>query len=58
MTLDKLETRDVHLSVPDTRRENVAEECRRQARVIAAHDSAESDVLAWLDAVRDTDGWT
>lgn len=43
--------RPVQIWVPDTRRPGFAEECRRQARLVAATDAANSDLDAFLDAV-------
>lgn len=57
-TRDMRATRSIDLSVPDTQNQAVVEECRRQARLIAADGEGETEIQAWLDAVRDTDGWT
>ena len=48
----------VQLWVPDTRAPGFAEECRRQSRAVARNKKAEREVMDWLDAVRDTEGWT
>ena len=48
--------RPVQIWVPDTRREGFALECRRQSRVVRG-DAHEKDVMNWLEAVADTDGW-
>jgi Protein of unknown function (DUF3018) len=48
----------VQLWVPDTRAPGFADECRRQARAVARNKSAEREITDWLDAVRDTEGWT
>ena len=42
--------RPVQIWVPDTRRPGFAEECRRQSRIVAASDAADSDLGAFLDA--------
>lgn len=42
--------RPVQIWVPDTRRPGFAEECRRQARLTAAADRADRDLMAFLDA--------
>lgn len=41
--------RPLQIWVPDTRRPGFAEECRRQSRVVAAADAADSDLLNFLD---------
>ena len=44
--------------VPDTRRPGFAEECRRQASIVAAADAADEDLLSFLDAaLADVEGW-
>jgi len=51
--------RPVQIWVPDTRRAGFAEECRRQSRLAAQADAADSDMQHWLDgALTDLDGWT
>ncbi|WP_333824191.1 antitoxin MazE family protein [Pinisolibacter sp.] len=42
--------RPVQIWVPDTRRPGFAEECRRQARVVAAADAADHELEGFLDA--------
>ncbi|AOH86095.1 hypothetical protein AWL63_21170 [Sphingomonas panacis] len=42
--------RPIQIWVPDTRRAGFAEECRRQARIVAAADAADADLDAFLDA--------
>lgn len=43
---------------PDTRRSNFAEECRRQSRLVAQSDLADTDMLNLMDeALVDVDGW-
>lgn len=48
--------RPVQIWVPDTRREGFAEECRRQSLALS-HDPHEADVLHFLEAVADREGW-
>jgi len=51
--------RPVQLWVPDTRRPDFAEECRRQCRLAAQADAADGDVHHFMDdALADMDGWT
>ena len=51
--------RPVQIWVPDTRRPNFAEECRRQSRLAAEADKADGDMQRFLDeALADLDGWT
>ncbi len=47
----------VQLWVPDTRAPGFADECRRQSRIAAGNQRAEDDALAWIEAVRDAEGW-
>jgi hypothetical protein len=50
--------RPVQIWVPDTRRPEFAEECRRQSRLAAQSDMADTDVRDLLDeALADVDGW-
>ena len=42
--------RPIQIWVPDTRRPGFAEECRRQARVVAEADAADHDLNAFMDA--------
>lgn len=42
--------RPVQIWVPDTRRDGFADECRRQAALVAAADAADSDLSDFLDA--------
>ncbi|MDO9425360.1 MAG: antitoxin MazE family protein [Methylobacterium sp.] len=42
--------RPVQIWVPDTRRPGFAEECRRQARAVAAIDAADPALSVFLDA--------
>jgi len=48
--------RPVQIWVPDTRRSDFADECRRQS-LILRDDLHETDVLNWLEAISDTEGW-
>lgn len=48
--------RPVQIWVPDTRREGFAEECRRQS-LLLRDDSQEPEVLDWLEAAADREGW-
>ena len=48
----------VQLWVPDTRARGFAEECRRQSRAAARNKRAESEVMTWIEANEDTEGWT
>jgi hypothetical protein len=51
--------RPVQLWVPDTRRPNFAEECRRQSGLVAQADMADADMQQLMDeALADVDGWT
>lgn len=42
--------RPVQIWVPDTRRPDFADECRRQARLVAVNDAADRDLEGFLDA--------
>ena len=48
--------RPIQLWVPDTRRASFAEECRRQSALVR-DDPGEREVLDWIEAAADTDGW-
>ncbi len=51
--------RPVQIWVPDTRRPNFAKECRRQSRLVAQADIADTDMQRFMDeALADMDGWT
>ena len=51
--------RPVQIWVPDTRRPDFSEECRRQARLVAAADGVSTGTEQLLDdALADIDGWT
>ena len=48
----------VQLWIPDTRARGFAEECRRQSRAAAKNKRAEGEVLQWIAANHDDEGWT
>jgi hypothetical protein len=51
--------RPIQLWVPDTRSPAFAEECRRQSRLAAQADMADSALLQFIDgALDDVDGWS
>lgn len=51
--------RPVQIWVPDTRRPDFAEECRRQCRVVARAEEAEAQLENLMDEIiADVDGWT
>ena len=51
--------RPVQLWVPDTRRPNFAEECRRQSRLVAEAERGGTESQDLMDiALVDVDGWT
>lgn len=57
--LRKAGLRPVQIWVPDTRRPGFAEECRRQSRLVAEADRANSDLAAFIDAaLTDIVDWT
>ena len=50
--------RPVQIWVPDTRRPDFAEECRRQSRLVAQADMVDTDMQQFMDdALADLDGW-
>lgn len=50
--------RPVQIWVPDTRRPDFAQECRRQSHLVAQSDAADADVQQFMDAaLADLDGW-
>ncbi|MGF1614403.1 MAG: antitoxin MazE family protein [Gammaproteobacteria bacterium] len=56
--LRKAGLRPVQIWVPDTRRPDFAEECRRQSRLAAQADIADTDMRRFMDeALADVDGW-
>ncbi len=48
--------RPVQIWVPDSRRPGFAEECRRQCLALR-NDPQEKEILDWMEAAADTDGW-
>ena len=51
--------RPVQIWVPDTRRPDFADECRRQSKLVSEADLADADMLRFMDdALADVDGWT
>jgi Protein of unknown function (DUF3018) len=51
--------RPVQIWVPDTRRPDFAEECRRQSRLVAQVDQKDQDLHDLMDAaLADIDGWS
>jgi hypothetical protein len=51
--------RPVQIWVPDTRRPNFAEECRRQSRLVEQSDKADTEMQRLMDeALADVEGWT
>ncbi|AUB85098.1 antitoxin MazE family protein [Candidatus Thiodictyon syntrophicum] len=51
--------RPVQIWVPDTRRPDFAQECRRQSLIAAQADLADADMQRFMDeAVADVAGWT
>ena len=50
-------SRNAGIWVPDTRRPGFAEECRRQS-LLLRDDPHEREILDWIEAVADTEGWT
>lgn len=51
--------RPVQIWVPDTRRPDFAEECRRQSLLAAQADRVDTDLQRFMDeALADVDGWT
>ncbi|EIC21258.1 MULTISPECIES: antitoxin MazE family protein [Thiorhodovibrio] len=50
--------RPVQIWVPDTRRSDFAEECRRQSRLVSQSDMADTDMQQLLDdALAGLDAW-
>lgn len=51
--------RPVQIWVPDTRRPNFAEECRRQCLLVDQADRADTAMQQFMDeALAEVDGWT
>ena len=56
MALRAAGLRPVQIWVPDTRQPGFAEECRRQSLALQS-DPQEHDILHWLEAAADRQGW-
>jgi len=57
--LRKAGLRPVQIWVPDTRRPDFAQECRRQCQLVAQADSADTATQQFMDeALADVQGWT
>lgn len=51
--------RPVQIWVPDTRRPDFAEECRRQCRLVTQTDASDTAMQQFMDeALTDMEGWT
>lgn len=51
--------RPVQIWVPDTRRPDFAQQCRRQSQLVAQSDAADTGMQQFMDAaLADVDGWT
>ena len=48
--------RPVQIWVPDTRRKDFAQECRRQS-LLLRNDALERETADWLEAAADLQGW-
>ena len=48
--------RPVQIWIPDTRRKDFADECRRQSLMLRADDN-EKEILEFMEAIADTEGW-
>lgn len=48
----------VQFWVPDTRAPGFAAECRKQSLIAKKHIRAENEVMRWIEANDDTDGWS
>lgn len=48
--------RPVQIWLPDTSSETFRKKCERES-LLLANDPLESEMLAWIDEVADTDGW-
>ncbi|MBK9441193.1 MAG: antitoxin MazE family protein [Comamonadaceae bacterium] len=54
----QLGLRPVQIWVPDTRRVDFAQECKRQSEVASRSDASDTDLLHLMDAaLSDADGW-
>ncbi len=57
--LRKAGLRPVQIWVPDTRRPDFADECRRQCRLVAKADRTDETMQQFMDAaLADVGGWT
>ncbi|ADE15700.1 conserved hypothetical protein [Nitrosococcus halophilus Nc 4] len=54
--LRKAGLRPIQIWVPDTRRPEFQEECRRQSRMLRENPQ-EQKILDWLEAAADREGW-
>ncbi|MCF2134480.1 antitoxin MazE family protein [Mycetohabitans endofungorum] len=51
--------RPIQIWVPDTRRPDFVQECRRQSQLVAQADMADPDMQQFVDGtVADVNGWT
>ncbi len=58
MALRMAGLRPVQLWVPDTRRPDFTEECRRQSRLVGQADMADAEMQHFMDeALADVEGW-
>jgi hypothetical protein len=48
--------RPIQIWVPDTRQATFAKECRRQSMMLAGDDQ-ELEILTFIEAATDTEGW-
>jgi len=56
--LRKAGLRPIQLWVPDTRRPEFADECRRQSKLAAQADMGDTELLDFMDnALADVEGW-
>lgn len=56
--LRKAGLRPIQLWVPDTRRPEFADECRRQSKLAAQADMTDTELLDFMDnALADVEGW-
>jgi hypothetical protein len=56
-TLRAAGLRPVQIWVPDTRKLEFAAECQRQVALLA-NDPVEAELLNWMEAASDDEGWT
>lgn len=51
--------RPIQIWVPDTRRPGFAAECQRQSKLASQADTADVEMMDFIDeALEDVDGWT